>query len=248
MPEKKMREYLVDAIRGCAVLSMVAYHFCYDFFVVCGRDAVWFERPGIHLWQQSICWSFILVSGYVWRWGREHALRRGLLLNLLGLLVTGVTLLVLPEEVIWFGILSFLGCAVLAMLPLDRLLCRVPPQVGLLGALLLFALLRRLPVGSIGLGIWQGKVPAKLYALRWLTPLGLPYPGFRSADYFPLLPWLPLYLAGYFLYPLLRRRALWQRAAAIRLPLLEGIGQNSLWIYLLHQPLCLGLCLLLFRG
>ena len=246
MKQKPEREHLIDALRGAAVGSMVLFHFCYDVFVILGRDPDWYGRRATVLWQQSICWCFILISGYVWRWGREKALCRGLLLNGFGLLISLVTYLALPEEAVWFGILSFLGCACLLLIPLDRLLERVSPVSGLAVSGLLFLLLRPLADGWIGFGSLRLSVPAALYAVKLLTPLGLPYPGFRSGDYFPLLPWFCLYLGGYFLYPLLRRSPRWRRLAGMKPEPLCWIGRKSLWIYLLHQPLCLALARLLF--
>ena len=213
MNQKPEREHLIDALRGAAVLSMVAFHFCYDVFIVLGRDPDWYERRPVFLWQQSICWCFILVSGYIWRRGRRGAWKRGLLLNLCGVLVTAVTRLAVPEETVWFGVLSFLGCAVLLLIPLEKPLEKLPPA---------------------------------LYT-PLLTPLGLPYPGFRSGDYFPLLPWFFLYLTGFSLAPLLRRSSVWRELAQKKLEPLGWIGRKSLWIYLLHQPLCLALAWVLFR-
>ncbi len=247
MAEGKRHEYLIDALRGAAVVSMVIFHFCYDLFVLLGREPTWYERRPVFLWQQSICWSFILISGYVWRWGKRHSLRRGLILNLCGAFITLVTRLTFPEEAVWFGVLTFLGCAVLLLIPLDGLLDRLNPAVGLAGSALLFALLRHLADGWIGLGTLRLQLPDALYALRLLTPLGLPFPGFRSGDYYPLLPWFCLYLCGYFLQPLLRGSSRWRELAAVKLGALGWIGRRSLWIYLLHQPLCLGLAWLLSR-
>ena len=42
-----------------------------------GKDPGWYFRIGPHIWQQSICWSFILISGFVWSWGKKKNLRRG---------------------------------------------------------------------------------------------------------------------------------------------------------------------------
>ena len=86
-----------------------------------------------------------------------------------------------------------------------------------------------------------------LYTCKVLTPLGFPGPAFRSGDYFPLLPWFCLYLCGYFLLPLLQRSAHWRKLAALRCAPLGWVGRRSLWIYMLHQPLCMGLAWLLFR-
>lgn len=241
------RENLIDALRGAAVVSMVLFHFCYDVCMILGRDPAWYERRPAFLWQQSICWSFILISGYVWRRGRRHSLRRGLILNLCGALVTLVTWLVFPREAVWFGILTFLGCAALLLIPLDRLRGGERPVLGFAVSALLFALLRHLADGWVGLGPLRIALPEAWYACRLLTPLGLPFPDFRSGDYYPLLPWFCLYLCGYYLQPLLRRSSRWRELAAMKLEPLGWIGRRSLWIYLLHQPLCLALAKLLYR-
>ena len=247
MQGETKREYLIDALRGAAVLSMVLFHFCYDVFMILGRDPGWYEGGAVTLWQQSICWSFILISGYVWRWGKRRALRRGLLLNTCGAVVSLVTWLAVPEEAVWCGVLTFLGCALLLLAALDPLLDKQPPAAGLAVSALLFLLLRHAAEGWIGLGALRLRLPEALYTCRVLIPLGFPWPAFRSGDYFPLLPWFCLYLCGYFLHPLLQRSARWRRLAARRCAPLGWIGRRSLWIYMLHQPLCMGLAWLLFR-
>lgn len=241
------RYRLVDALRGLAVCNMVAYHFCYDVFVVLGRSPGWYALLPARLWQQAICWTFILVSGFSWRLGKKHDLRRGLLLNLWGLVITGVTLIALPSEAIWFGILNFLGCAVLLTLPLDKALDRLPPVPAAAGSFLLFLLFRNTQRGWLGLGKLElMRLPRLLYT-RVLTPLGFPFPGFRSSDYFPLLPWFFLFLTGYFLFGLFSKHERWRKAACRGVPLLTPVGQKSLVIYLLHQPLCMLLAWLFFR-
>lgn len=56
--------------------------------------------PG-YLWQQSICWLFIFLSGFSFCLGRFHGgrrVKRGLLLTACGLLITAVTALVMPQS------------------------------------------------------------------------------------------------------------------------------------------------------
>ena len=110
---------LIDTIRGIAIVSMVIFHCCYDIFMVYGHDPSWYSQSAVHVWQQSICWTFILVSGFVWSWGRSGNLKRGIMLNVWGLVISGVTVLAMPAEAVWFGILNCIGCAVLLMLPLE---------------------------------------------------------------------------------------------------------------------------------
>ena len=242
-----MRYARIDVLRGLAVLGMVCYHFCYDWFVVFGRNPFWFQHGAVVLWQQAVCWTFILLSGFVWYWGRRGALRRGLICSLCGLAVTLVTALAVPEEAVWFGVLSFYGCAIWLLLPLEPLLRRVPGWPGLGIGFVLFVLTRRVAEGVVSLGsltLWH--IPRNVYQSGWLMPLGFPAPGFRSSDYFPLLPWFFLFLCGYFLFRISRERESWQRLLKGTAP--EGlarIGRHSLLIYMLHQPLCMGLCWLL---
>ena len=90
-------------------------------------------------------------------------------------------------------------------------------------------------------------LPATLYRNLLTTYLGFPHRGFFSTDYFPLLPWFFLFVTGYFLHRVLDQRNLTQRLFARgRVPVLNWMGNHSLIIYLLHQPILYGLCLLFF--
>ncbi len=242
------RYHLIDALRGLALLNMLGMHFLYDVNVVFGREPSWILRPAVFYWQQYICWSFILIAGFCFHWGRRGNLKRGLLLNALGLLITAVTLIAVPSEAVRFGILNFLGCAILLTIPLDRGLQRVPPGWGLLVCGLLFALFYRVQSGVLGLGgLFSFRLPAVLYRFRLLAPLGFPDAHFRSSDYFPMLPWYFLFLCGWFLGKLFQKPGPWQDAARVKIPLLSAVGRKTIWVYMLHQPLLMGLCMLMFR-
>ena len=103
----------IDALRGLALVNMVLYHLLYDINTVYGLQAQWINTPFVRFWQQCICWSFILIAGFSWEWGREHNLRRGLKLTLYGILISLLSVILLPNHAIWFGILNFLGAAIL---------------------------------------------------------------------------------------------------------------------------------------
>lgn len=62
----KQRVWQLDALRGLALLNMLAYHGMYDWVYVFGHASAWYDisAAGCHIWQQYICWSFILLSGY----------------------------------------------------------------------------------------------------------------------------------------------------------------------------------------
>lgn len=247
MPTREGRYDLIDTIRGIAIISMVIFHFCYDMFMVYGRDPSWYSRPAVHIWQQSICWTFILVSGFVWSWGRSGNLKRGIMLNVWGLVISGVTVLAMPAEAVWFGILNCIGCAVLLMIPMEPVLRRIPAAIGLVAAFALFVVFKDVQLGYLGVpGVFRLDVPDWLYDCRVLTPFGFPFPGFRSSDYFPILPWLFLYIGGYFLNRLVMAIRPLQSVARHGLAPLSTVGRYSIWIYLIHQPVCMLICMLVF--
>ncbi len=231
------RYHLLDGLRGINLVSMAAYHAMFDLVELYGVPVGWFwELPG-RIWQQGICWTFILLSGFCWSLGR-NPLRRGFTVSAGGVLVTAVTFLFLPSERILFGILTFLGAAMLAMLPLSRALERIPAWAGFLGSGLLFFLSRNLNSGWWGFGPFKlGRVPSGLYHGALLTFLGFPKAGFFSGDYFSFFPWFFLFLCGYFLYHAAMGHGCVRRFLSQRAGIFGWIGRHSLPIYLLHQPI-----------
>lgn len=197
------------------------------------------------MWQQSICWVFILLSGFCLPLG-HHPFRRGAVVFGAGALVTAVTLLFLPEEVVWFGVLTLLGSSMLLTAALDPLLRRVPPAVGVALSALLFWGTYPTMNGFWNLPGGRLALPQALYASYPTAYLGFMPKSFFSTDYFPLLPWLFLFWAGYFLHHLVGRGRLAPLRRSV-CPPLGWMGRHSLVLYLLHQPVILGVLTVAFR-
>ena len=223
---------LLDTVRGVCILSMVAYHGMYDLVDIFGLPSAWYTGLPGYIWQQSICWTFILC----WQLSRRHV-KRGLLLVGCGAAITLITWLVMPSQRILYGVLNLLGLSALLLIPLDKVFRKIPAWAGLGGALLLFALTKNVSRGSLGFeGLVLCPLPEWLYATDLLAVVGFPSPSFWSTDYFPLLPWFFLFCAGYFLWSLLDKSP---RAKALLRPGLRPLrflGRHSLAIYLIHQP------------
>lgn len=120
-------------------------------YIVYEKSPTWYSLPAIHIWQQAICCTFIFISGFVWVWGKEKNLRRGIIFNLLGLLISIITLVAISAQIIWFGILNFMGCAILLTLPLEKLLKKIPAIYGMATCFLLFLLCKQIQFGQIGI-------------------------------------------------------------------------------------------------
>lgn len=215
-PQTAARYRLLDELRGLDLISMMLYHGMWDVVFLFGVAQKWYTgRPGF-VWQQSICWVFILLSGFCLPLG-HHPFRRGAVVFGAGALVTAVTLLFLPEDVVWFGVLTLLFWVT------------YPTMNGFWN----------LPGGRLAL-------PQALYASYTTAYLGFMPKSFFSTDYFPLLPWLFLFWAGYFLHHLVGRGRLAPLRRSV-CPPLGWMGRHSLVLYLLHQPVILGVLTAAFR-
>lgn len=234
---EQRRYQVLDTIRGCALVSMLLYHASWDMVYMFGADWPWYHGFAAYVWQQSICWTFILLSGYCWALGR-HQVRRGLTVFLCGALITAVTWLFMRSNLVYCGVLTLLGASALLLLPLAPALERLPARAGLAGSFLLFLLFRDVNAGTLGFeGLRLAALPAGLYRDHVTALLGFPPAGFFSTDYFSLLPWFFLFLTGWFLFRLRPEETREIR----RVPLVTAMGRHSLLIYMLHQPVLYGL-------
>jgi len=241
----KRRLETLDTLRGAAVVSMVLFHLAYDVFVIFGGDYSWTQGTLVTLWQRSICFTFIIVSGFVWSYGRRKALKRGLFLTAVGMAVTAVTAVFMPDVAIYFGVMSFFGCAVILMIPAEKVLRRVPAAAGAVLSLFAFFLTEYASYGAVKLfGHTLFRLPGVLYASNIGEPFGFPPRSFVSADYYPIIPWMFLYFFGYFLWRLFAHRPITEKLGHLDVPVLTSIGRHAVAIYVFHQPLCYVLCML----
>ena len=236
--EKKVRYHLLDGIRGMVLLSMIAYHFSWNMVYMYGAKWTWYRSTGAYIWQQSICWTFIILSGFCWSMGKQP-LRRGLMVFGGGLLVTAVTIAVMPQNRVVFGVLTCIGSCMLLLIPLDKFFKKIPAEVGAVASFALFVLFRNVNRGFLGFEGWNLlALPRGWYQNLLTAYIGMPPMSFYSTDYFSVVPWFFLFVTGYFFYAVckkydLLKDALWQK----EIPFVDFLGKRSLLVYLLHQPI-----------
>ena len=237
----KKRLHLLDGIRGIVLISMIAYHFSWNMVYLYGARWTWYRSNAAYVWQQSICWTFILLSGFCWSMGRNH-LKRGLMVFGGGALVTAVTLFFMPQNRVVFGVLTMIGSSMLLLIPLEKLMLKIPSQIGMCVSFILFLLFRNINRGYLGFeDLTITPLPRSWYRNLLTTYVGMPSADFYSTDYFSLLPWCFLFITGYFLYKNCEKsRILQSEILQKRIPFVDFLGKNSLLVYLLHQPVLYG--------
>ncbi|MBO4330735.1 MAG: DUF1624 domain-containing protein [Oscillospiraceae bacterium] len=218
----------IDALRGLCVVLMCAHHLLYDCTVNLNAPWSWFSNPVFDALHYVFAGLFIMLSGVSSRFSRSNV-KRGIKVLICAAAVSGVSMLI--GSPILFGVLHFLGLAMVFYGLTGKLLEKLPGPV--------------LPVICVLLtAASAGLVSGKPTQLRWLWPLGFTYPGFFSADYFPILPWIFVFLFGTWLGAVIKEGRMPKRFYTLSPPLLPQIGRKALLIYMLHQPVLYGVTFL----
>ena len=225
----------LDALRGIAIVAMIVYHFAFDlrYFGFTRSD---FEHDLRWLTARTlILSSFLLISGIsaVLAQARNKADRQWLrhvgIIAGAAALVSVASFTMFPRSFIWFGVLH----AIAASLLLARPLFGRPAVAAVIGAAMIIA------------GVTVASPEFDNRALGWI--------GFMSQkpateDYVPLFPWMGVMLLGITAGHGLARSRFAAVAGLGRAPAaLRWLGRHSLIVYLVHQPLLIGMLWLATR-
>jgi uncharacterized membrane protein len=235
----KGRIWKIDFLRGVAVVMMIVFHLLYDLNYFAGDPfalyaGFWwvFARvtAGIFVFLAGVSLTLSYsrirdrLSGS--ELTRKYA-RRGLWIFSWGLLITAITWGLLAENgAIWFGVLHLIGISII----LARSLLRFRWLNLVLG------------IAFICAGVYLGTM---IFSFPWLIPLGFRPTGFYTLDYLPIFPWFGIVLLGLFVGNTLYKKKISGTDPPNPAKPVCFLGRHSLFIYLLHQPVLIGLLYLL---
>ena len=225
----------MDAARGVAIAMMVVYHLMYDLDYFGGYDieatsGFWARfadaTAGTFLFLVGVSLAISYSRANAARPGRSlfgKYLLRGIRILAYGMALT-VVFLVFGMGVVAFGILHLIGVSIILAYPLLRYR---------------YANLF-LGLSIIAVGVYI-RIEGFSSESPWLLPFGVVPENLVMPDYRPLLPWFGVVLLGLFagnvLYGNGRRPALFANKAPVATKPLLPLGMNSLFIYLVHQPI-----------
>ncbi len=237
------RFWEIDFLRGIAIIMMIIYHSLYNlsFFGSYNfnlHSGFWLHYARfaasifIFLVGLSLTLSYSKnknIETYISLFVKNF--KRGIIIFFWGIIVTLLTWLFLREGFVIFGILHFIGVSIILAFPFLKL--------GLINILIGIIL--------ILLGIFISSIRVNF---PWLLWLGLRTNNFYSIDYFPILPWFGIMLTGIsfgnIMYSgYIRKYKLYDLSNYSIIKALRFLGRNSLFIYLIHQPLLISLLYLL---
>lgn len=266
---QRVRGY--DVLRGISVVSMVAFHACYDIVYLWDVRLGLFRSPLQDVWRASISWCFLLIAGIMCSYSRNN-LKRALKYLFVAAAIWIATTLIAVDTPISYGIIYCMGFSSLLVWTLEilfhdnrdtrstELVDRISrakndpksKRLAIVAATLFLAFLLALdvPQGRLGLGSFGGPyitLPKCLYTTEALNWLGFPGPSFASGDYYPPIPYSLLFLVGTTLGLITKLHGVPSILKKIQCSPLEWIGRHALEIYVVHQPIVLALLTLIFR-
>lgn len=228
------------------VLYMVYYHTLFDLGYMFGKDWAREQFTAQPFSQMIIGCTFVFIAGLTIRFSRNPALH-GAKLLMIAAVVSLVTAFFFPGSGIYFGVLHLLAVCMMVYAVCGKWLEKIHWIPGAAVSLVLYLCTYWIyPDRIIGIkGLFELPLPEALTQNNLLYAFGFLGKGFSSVDYYPLLPWLFLFLCGCFAGRLLRSDRLPEFLLRDYCRPLTFIGKNSLFIYVIHQPIIYGICLLL---
>ncbi len=232
----------IDALRGVAIVWMTVFHFFFDLSFL-GFSQENFYKDPFWTWQRVAIVSLFLFCaglGQAVAWQQRQSWprfwRRWRQVAICALLVSAGSYLVFPKSFIYFGVLH----GIVVMLLVVRLTAGWGRWLWLAGGLAIA--LKFVAAALHGAGylpeVFNGM------ALNWLGFIGYKP---ITEDYVPVLPWLGVMWWGMASGQWLLLR--WPHGVGLALPAalspLSWLGRWSLSWYMLHQPVLIGLLMLI---
>lgn len=232
------RIYLIDEIRGFAIIGMIVYHFFYDLVYFFNVNIPFFFSPIV---RYTIPWfsaTFIFLAGISCNLSKNN-LKRGIRCLVTGLCMTIITMIALPDDPYIFGVLHLLGISMILYHYSKPLLQKIPTKLGIIISFIIMHITYNISRGFLEFFWLSFRLPQSFYQSDWLFFLGFPNSSFNSSDYFPLNPWSWCFVAGAYLGIFVKERKLpdFFYKPKPYSNLLATLGVNSLFIYVIHQPI-----------
>lgn len=239
-PAGRERIHMLDLLRGAAMIFVMLYHLLYDLVCYQGMNIPFWGTDGFEWIHSFFLWILFAVSGICTSFSRD-TIKRGAVIYIMGSCLTIGSNIFSADSVFVFGVLSFFGMMMMLSGIIKPVTDRIPWQAMLIVCILLYVIFFDFSRknGTLHLFFTDIKLPLPTDRM-YLYPLGIKWSGFRSMDYFPLIPNGFVYLAGVALSRPVKEHRLPEGFYKLKgVAPINFIGRHSLAFYIVHQPVFL---------
>ncbi len=174
------RIWEIDFLRAIAIILMVIFHIVYDLNEFLGIEADYLS--GFWYWEgKTSALMFIFLAGISSGFSK-NTVKRGIKILIFAMVITLVTYIFFREQYIRFGILHLLGTS-MVLFPLLKKMNNV----------LLF-------ISAVFIALTSISIKSTLVDTSLLLPFGVMYRGFVTLDYYPISPYLSVFILGILAY------------------------------------------------
>lgn len=220
---KRARIWEIDLARVIAIFLMVTFHTVYDLREFVGLNLN-YESGFWYFIGKASALIFIFVSG-ISSMLSSNSSKRAIKVIAMAMIVTAATFVAIREEYIRFGILHLIGFSMI-----------LSPYIKNIKSIITVIL----AAIFIALGFWIKDITVNTFLL---IPFGVMYNGFSTVDYYPIFPYMGVYMLGIVFGKNFYREGKSLFHKDFDFPIIRAISSQSLKIYLLHQPVILGIIL-----
>jgi len=219
------RIWEIDFLRAIAIILMVIFHIVYDLNEFVGLDIDYLS--GFWYWEgKTSALMFIFFAGISSGFSK-NTVKRGIKVLIFAMVITLVTYIFFREQYIRFGILHLLGTS-----------------------MILFPLLKKmnnilLLITAVFIALAAISIKSTLVDTGLLIPFGVIYRGFATLDYYPISPYLSVFILGILAYKMYYYKGQSIFKFHYKNEYLSMISKNSLAIYLIHQPVLVGMAIVI---
>lgn len=217
------RIFEIDLLKVIAIIFMIVFHFIYDLNEFMGLDIIY--ESGFWYWLGRIAAFFFIFLAGINSGFSKNPIKRGMIVFGCGIIITLISFLVFKDYYVRFGILHFLGISMMISPFLKRINNWILLLIALVGGILF----------SFDTFIYNTKVIMFLE-----NTFGKP-----SVDYYPLFPYLSLFILGILIYKIYYYKKKSIINLYTRSNIISITSKYSLLIYLIHQPIILGIMYLI---
>ena len=232
----------IDMTRGGAIILMIFAHVLWDmdYYGIMPINSTFYS-----ILQKTVAPVFFILVGISLMVSKKKMessvfkneksfyngiILRGLKIFGLGMILTIVSFLVIPDKPVFFGVLHCIGLSVI----LSAFLLKYRKYTLLFAFLILF-------IGFL-ISDYSVEAPTILHLVIGLHQSNI---WMHTVDYFPLIPWFGIILIGIVLGDILycgndRRFHMPDLSKYKPVKIFQWFGRHSLIIYLIHQPIIAG--------